>query len=572
MSQTSAEFEIRFDEHRVPCHAGDTVAAALTASGHYVLGAVGSNKRGVFCGMGVCQACAVEIDGLGVRRACMEPVTDGMRVRSYKPGTEEAAAVVAAVPEPLEPPVDLRPDLLVVGGGPAGLSAACAAAELGVGVLVIDERSQPGGQYYKQPGGGRPTPEKLVGDRQFTEGKALIDRALRAGVRIVSGATLWGAFPGPELAVAIGERSQVFKPRRLLVATGAYESGVPVPGWHLPRVMTVGAAQTLLRTYGVKAGQRILVAGNGPLNLQVALELRKAGAEIVLLAELAAMFDTEAAINIVRMFLATPSVALQGAGLMAGLRAAGVPFRRGWGVAAVHDQGDALSVDVGPAGDRGIDVAQSLSVDVLCLGYGFLPNNEALRMLGCQHDYDSRRRHLVTVRNERCETSVGGVYAIGDCCGLGGAPAAMEEGAIAAAAIAESLDRPLSLTAVAATKSAESRLRGHRRFQQALWKLFSARPPGLDWASADTLVCRCENVALVDIQAAIEAGAVSMAAIKQRTRLGMGGCQGRYCTRLASQILHDKIGGSPDEFSMFAAQPPLKPLSIDQLSADDTAR
>lgn len=564
-----AEFEIDFDEHRVPCHAGDTIAAALTASGHYVLGAAGSEKRGVFCGMGVCQACAVEVDGRGVRRACMERVTPGMRVRRNTPGA--AAAGFVAADETAEPPVDLRPDLLVIGGGPAGLTAACRAAELGVGVVVIDERSQPGGQYYKQPGGGRPTPEKLVGDRQFVEGKALIDQALRAGVRIVSGATLWGAFPGPELAVTIGERSQVFKPRRLLVATGAYESGVPVPGWQLPRVMTVGAAQTLLRSYGVKAGQRILVAGNGPLNLQVALELQRAGADIVLLAELAPMFDAKAARNLLRMFLATPTIAMQGAALMTGLRAAGVPFRRGWGVAAVHEQGESLSVEVGPAGDHGVNTAQSLSVDVLCLGYGFLPNNEALRMLGCRHDYDSDRCHLVTVRNEHCETSVGGVYAIGDCCGLGGAPAAMEEGAIAAAAIVESLDRPINAEARTATVKATSRLRSHRRFQQALWQLFSNRPPGLDWANADTLLCRCENVTLADVRAAIEGGDVSMAAIKQRTRLGMGGCQGRYCTRLALQLLHDKVGGLPDEFSQFAAQPPFKPLSIDQLSADDVA-
>lgn len=559
--------EFQFEDQRIAFHQGDTVASALTASGHYDLtDGPGDRRRGVFCGMGVCQACAVAIEGRGVRRACMEPAVAGMHVRRFSG---------VGAPEPVnndagrsEDAVSLEPELLVIGGGPAGLSAACRAAELGVEVILLDERGRPGGQYYKQPGSGRPTPERLVGDRQFTDGSKLIDRALEAGVRIVSNATLWGAFPGPELAVAVGEWTQVFKPRRLLIAAGAYENGLAIPGWTLPRVMTTGAAQTLLRSYGVNAGERVLVAGNGPLNLQVALELRRAGADIVLLTELSPMFDASAAISVLRMFAASPAVALRGASLMAALRTARVPFRRGWGVAGIREEGDALAVDVGPAGASGVEVQKTLMVDALCLGYGFLPNNEALRMLGCRHEYDAARGYLITVRSERCETSVAGVYAVGDCCGLGGAPAAMEEGTIAAIAIAESFDRLPDGVHLKAAQRAKTRLRRHRRFQQALWRFFRAPPPSLEWAAPDTPVCRCENVTLADLEASIEAGDASLAAIKQRTRLGMGACQGRYCASLAAQALENAGGETPGEYSMFAPQAPLKPLSINQLCAE----
>ena len=274
--------KLSFEGRPVPARPGETLAAALTAAGELVLRLTrGGAGRGLFCGMGVCQDCLVEVDGVPNRRACMTRIEGPHTIRR-----QQSPAAAPATVGPLPPAALATPELLVVGGGAGGLAAAAVAAEAGAEVVLLDERPQPGGQYYKQPSASRGAIARP--DAQFAGGRALIERARRAGVRLVSGAQAWGAFAAPlEVAAVTPEGAAVYRPRRLVIATGAYERGLPVPGWTLPGVMTTGAAQTLLRSYGVLPGRRVLVAGNGPLNLQVALELARAGAEIVALAELA---------------------------------------------------------------------------------------------------------------------------------------------------------------------------------------------------------------------------------------------------------------------------------------------
>ena len=106
-------------------------------------------------------------------------------------------------------------------------------------------------------------------------------------MRILSEATVWAAFSPHEVAAIVAGRSTLFRPRRLVLATGAYEQSLPVPGWTLPGVLTVGGLQTLARSYRVAPGQRIVIAGNGPLCLQTAAELLDGGANVVAVLEAA---------------------------------------------------------------------------------------------------------------------------------------------------------------------------------------------------------------------------------------------------------------------------------------------
>ena len=554
---------IFFEGREIRCRPGLSVAAALSAAGEREIRETGSGAmRGLFCGMGVCQECRVLIDGQSGIRACMTPVADSMRI-SRMP---ELAAPGAHSPEQAAGHARPEtPDLLVIGGGPGGLTAASVAAEAGVDVVLVDERAALGGQFFKQPVAAADLPASLAGDSQFERGRVLIERARRSGVQILSGAEVWGAFAPNEFGVADGHGSWIMRPRRTIVATGAYERGVPVPGWTLPGVMTTGAAQTLLRSYGVLAGRRVLVAGNGPLNLQVALELQRAGVAVVAVAEAARPPGLASLGDAAGMLLATPRLALDGLGYLAGLSKAGVPvlYRRVLkSVAAADGHLEATLARVGRESEPG---EPALAVDAVCVGYGFQPNNEVLRCLGCRHEHDHRRGHLVTVRDEHCQTTVAGLYAVGDCCGLGGAPAALEEGMVAARAVIASLGA--DLPAGHDHDRAVRRLRRHRRFQAALWRLFAAPRYQTELATPATPVCRCENVRLSDIDAALEQGDSTIAMLKRRTRLGMGPCQGRYCAPVAASIIERHTGRPTEEYSLFAPRVPIKPVRIGDIAA-----
>src|SRR5439155_1466985 len=174
-------------------------------------------------------------------------------------------------PPPAYAPEELRCDVLVVGAGPAGVAAALAARRAGADVLVIDERVEPGGQFYKPLAPSHQARRSV--DAQFAAGQALCNEVAAAGVQVLQGAQAWAAFGAHEVGILHGGHAKVARCRQLVIAAGAYERPMPFPGWTLPGVMTTGAGQTLARAYRVAPGQRVLVAGNGPLNLQLAAEL-----------------------------------------------------------------------------------------------------------------------------------------------------------------------------------------------------------------------------------------------------------------------------------------------------------
>ena len=556
---------IFFEGREIRCRPGLSLAAALTEAGELRLRDAGpGGPRGLFCGMGVCQECRVDLgDRQGVR-ACMRLAEDGQRLsrhrRSRPRNTQGAGSGDGGDFKPR------APDILTIGAGPGGLAAAALAAEAGADVLLVDDRAHPGGQFYKQPASPRHVLPSLSEDAQFVAGRALIERVERSGAKRLAATEIWGAFPPNEFAAANLGGSWMLRPKRTIVAAGAFERGLPLPGWTLPGAMTTGAAQTLLRVHGVLPGRRVLVAGNGPLNLQVALELKRAGAQVAAVAELAAAPGPAALGQAWRMLRNAPSLTFKGLACLAGLRSAGVPVLHRRILTAVENGASGLIAWLGRIGPDEPTREARFEVDAVCMGYGFQPSNELLRSLGCRHGYDERRGQLVVERSADCETSLPGIYAIGDCCGLGGAPAAIQEGILAATAAVRSLGLNLSPRLLGERRAAQRALRRQRAFQSALWQLFAAPRPQIELAEPDTLICRCENVCLGDIEKALNQGEASIGMLKRRTRLGMGLCQGRYCAPLAAAMIAQRTGHPLDEFSFFAPRVPCRPVAIGQLA------
>ena len=545
---------------------GESLAAALTAAGERELRLTRKGpSRGLFCGMGVCQECLVEIDGLPGQRACMTKLDRPMQVR--RQDLLPAARTIDRGAKPGANAAALEPDLMVLGGGAGGLNAAIMAAKIGAKVLLVDERPVAGGQFYKQRLEASGIADNLPDDAQFAGGRALIARARQAGVAMLQGVQVWGAFEPLDLMLFDGKQSRLCRPKRLIVATGAYERGLPVPGWTLPGVMTTGAAQTLLRSYGVLAGRRILVAGNGPLNLQVALELARAGAKVAAVAELASAPGLGSFAALLRMATSTPDLLFQGRRYVAELARRGIPLLHGHVLAGVEQTGTGLKARLRQWPREQDAPPVEFDVGAVLMGYGFMPSNEILRALGCRHAFDPVRGHLVCQRDADCRTSLEAVYAVGDCAGLGGAPAAEAEGVIAGLAAVRSLNLAPSAEAMREAETARRALRRHRRFQQGLWRVFQAPRPMAELVVSETLVCRCEELVLSDIESGFAAGSEGIGAVKRATRAGMGRCQGRYCGPILARLAADRQGVALDEAAHWAPRPPVKPIAIADIIA-----
>lgn len=545
---------------RVEARAGDTVASALTHDGDRTCRTTHlGDPRGVFCGMGVCNECAMVVDGQPSTLTCMTPVRDGMTVEVQPP-----ARPLEAVAQPELPETELSPDVLVLGGGPAGLAAAAAAAEAGADVVLVDERGKLGGQYFKQPAEQLTVDEQRL-DAQYREGRALVRRVERSGVTVLKGAAVWAAFAPDYLLAAGQDQRWVLRPRRLVLATGAYERGVPMPGWTLPGVMTTGAAQTLLRSTQVAPGSRVLISGNGPLNMQVAAELTRAGVTVVMLTELADVRRPAAAAAGLRMALSAPGLVRDGARYLATLARARVPVLQGAAVVRVEGDGRVQCATVARIDADGRPVPgteRQVEVDAVCVGFGFLPSNEVARSLGCRHTFDDSRGCLTVVHLPDGRTSVEGVRVIGDSAAVAGARVAQAVGVLAGAAAAKESGRVLPPALQDEVAAAERLRRRHERFQSALRQVYRAPVLVDQLAEPETVACRCESLSLAQVTEAVDASMGSAGALKRVTRAGMGKCQGRYCGPLLTTLVARRSGRPVDEFGGFAPQVPYKPTPI----------
>lgn len=385
---------------------------------------------------------------------------------------------------------ELSADVAVIGAGPAGMAAACAAAEAGARTVVVDDNAAPGGQIWRRASGAS-LPGRAARWRE---------RGADAGVEILLESTLVDAV-GPGHLVLAGEAGATeVRCRRLVLATGARERLLPFPGWTLPGVAGAGGLQALCKGGWPIGGRRVVVAGSGPLLLAVAAYLVGARARVVALLEQASVRSLAA---FTPHLLGFPAKARQAAGLAWRTRGVRRIFSA-WPAAADGDA-ELEAVVVGREGGR----RERIECDFLACGFGLVPNVEVAAHLGCE-----LRDEAVAVDAWQ-QSSRPEVLCAGEVCGIGGVDVAEVEGRIA------------GLVAAGCEEEAESlfaRRRRERRFATALETTFALRHELRSLPREDTILCRCEDVSW---GAAREFTDVRHA--KLQTRCGMGSCQGRVC-------------------------------------------
>jgi len=450
-------------------------------------------------------------------------------------------------------------EVAVVGAGPGGLRAALAAAEAGAQVTLIDSNQSPGGQHFKQAAAEFRVRHP---SRHQREGQALRQEAMGAGVRFLPEAVVWGAFEGNVLALHGSQAPAALQAQVIILATGAYDRPVAFPGWTLPGVMTAGGAQVLLNHQRILPGRRILLAGTGPLQVVLAAELVRAGANVVAVLEGARLFR-ESAPHVGALWGQWQRL---GEGLSSRLTLfrRGVPFRPGWGIVAAHGADQVESVTIARLDSHWRPIPGSektLACDTLCVGYGFIPSSTLSRLLGAEQEWRPDLGGEVPVRDRHMQTSVPGVYAVGDGAGVGGGPLAQVEGEIAGIAAAARTGHGAD-GAEKAIRRLDPMLARERRFQRMYAALFTPGPGLYEWSRDDTILCRCEEVTQADVRRAVALGADSANEVKAITRCGMGDCQGRMCGQLVAHCIARETGRPVAEVGLFPPRPPIFPVPI----------
>ncbi len=445
-------------------------------------------------------------------------------------------------------------ELVVIGGGPAGLAAAALAARAGVSTVLFDENPGVGGQIYRAIT-STPVKDRAILGEDYWEGAKLADEAKASGAVIVNGATVWSLDRQRIVGVSIRGKARMIEAGRVIIATGSQERPFPIPGWTLPGVMTAGGAQTALKAQGLVASGRTVLAGGGPLLWLLAAQTLRAGGKID------AILDTTPRRNWLQAMFHLPDFALspyfaKGLALLKEVRAK-VTIHRADKIEAVGT--DRLrEVVFTSAGET-----RRLPVDLLLLHQGVVPNVNLANAAGVAHAWNDRQLCFLPVLDQDFGSSVPGIAVAGDGAGIAGGTAAAERGRIAAIAAVRAL-KPNAV--VPDTQAIRQRLQ-----REEMGRAF------LDWLNrpsesfrqpvGDTIACRCEEVTAKQVRDTAKMGCEGPNQMKAFLRCGMGPCQGRLCGLTVTELIAAERETTPDEVGYYRLRPPVKPITLAELAS-----
>lgn len=454
-------------------------------------------------------------------------------------------------------------DLAVVGGGPAGMAAASLAAELGLEVRLYDEQGAPGGQIYRnvaQVAEARPGDLDLLGT-DYRRGLDLVEAFRESGAKHLPGTGVWEVTGEGGLGLVREGAAEEVRARHLLLACGATERPVPLPGWTLPGVMGAGAAQTLLKASGLVPDVPTVIAGSGPLVYLVAWQLARAGAP------LKALLLTGPRGRLRRAAPELPRALLAGDYLWKGLawalqiRRLGVPVIAGVAGLAADGEARLEAVSYQTSGGR-----QRIEAGLLLLHEGVVPNLRLAMAAGCACEWDELQQAWRPRVDDWGVSSLARISLAGDGAGIAGARAAALRGRLAALEIARRLRRIDQAERDRQARPIRAGLARDLRVRRFL-ELYSQPAAAMLVPEDDgVIVCRCEEVTAGELRRVVALGCPGPNQAKAFTRCGMGACQGAMCGLTVSTLIADARRVPVGEVGAYRVRPPVKPVTVGEMA------
>jgi len=442
----------------------------------------------------------------------------------------------------------------IVGAGPAGVAAASVLAAHGIATIVIDEGREPGGQIYRRAREGLALDIDILFGTEVANYRTFHTTfaSLRRRIDYRPQTLVW-AVDGRRLHTLRAGVADTIDSDALILATGATDRTMPIPGWTLPGAFTLGGAQVLLKEHGCLIGRRIVFCGSSPLLYLAATQYRAMGAEI------AAVLDTTpfaAKIAAARDLAAAPGTLARGLGYMAALRRAGIPIHHGVTLSAFEG---ACGVEAVRFRDRE-GQEHTIACDAVAIGFGLKPETQLAELAGAELRYDPVFRQWLPRADAdgRCGS---GVYVAGDGATVGGAQAAALTGELAASAVLEDFN---IATAGIDRASLRRRVARLRRFQRGLARAFAWPVSVMRDLDDGVMVCRCEGITAGELRASLatDFGPAEVNRLKAITRCGMGRCQGRFCGLAAAELTAHALDVPLEAAGRLRAQAPIKPIPL----------
>ena len=458
-------------------------------------------------------------------------------------------------------------ELLVLGAGPAGIGAAVEASRCGVETVIIDEQPAAGGQIYRALSDSLKVRDAAALGEDYAAGTGLRQELAASAAEAAFGETVWFAAPGFRIETVGSEGVRRWRSRALVSATGTSERVIPVPGWTTPGVIGLAAATVLLKAQQMVPGETTVVAGCGPLLTAVTASIVKGGGRVAAMVDVASRWEW---LGSLPALLRRPDLLKRGLQWTRLIRQAGVPVLYRHAVTEVRGDDGVREVVVRPVdsdwrprpgGER------VFAADAVAIGHGLVPGTEVTRLLRAEHRYVADRGGWIVERDEDFRSTVEGLYVAGDGCGISGGAAAELEGRIAGLTAARDLGR---LERGEYDRRAAPLRRAMGRAESVgirMSRMMTPRLGILDTITAETVVCRCEDVTRAEIEETLEAGAFEVNQLKSWTRCGMGPCQGRMCAETAAWLVAKRVGGR-ENAGVWTARVPIRPVALDDLAGE----
>jgi NADPH-dependent 2,4-dienoyl-CoA reductase/sulfur reductase-like enzyme len=450
-------------------------------------------------------------------------------------------------------------ELIIVGAGPAGLAAAIEAAQHGVDIALVDENASLGGQYLCQSEALVPLHYGLF-ERRPRIKQRLLQQFPTRKVAVLQNATVCGIEDHAVLLIRGESKLERIPYDRLILAPGAYDLPFPFPGWTLPGVITAGAALSLLKRQGILPGRRIVLAGRGLLLVALAAELIAAGGNVVSIVEATPVAGWWKAL---RASTTKLDVAFEGVGYWARILRHGTKYRPSRLVtqALGKDRVEEICVSRVDEEWRPIPGTQeSMQVDALCLGFGFVPSAHLFRLAGCAGQWKPEYRAWVPSYDECMQTNLDDIFAAGDGAAPEGADVAEIEGRIAGLTATWQLGHLGKTEWTDRVGDLQTKLAALREFRKIVDSSFRLGKEADALLTEDSLICRCEEVTMGEVATALRDGAQDLNTLKGWTRVGMGRCQGRMCEPSLVYLLHKHLNGEWPLLQGFTPRFPVKPI------------